>query len=321
MGKFVSFAAECLRAGGAAAAFPWVVAPRPLLASDDSFQTALEFFTGRPLSALEEMFGTREFDQLLDRLGLGGSARDPGASPQSQMLRDLSPNLGVAFGQLLAEVGAVANSRQTSGDANWLEARGVALDAARAASTGEEAGYFAAPEIRRVLGLGHRPFTDVTELLNPLGISYGRAAVEGGPDRMVVAARVGGSPVVRTLSSLRTSTAWGERFEACRAVGHALLDPLRGEALGAASGPFAGVVRRRRSGAFAAELLLPEAALAEASRDRLDGVVAPGRFEGLLNERGVGARTAANHLFNRGWLSGPDVRDELIDRFAGSRVG
>jgi hypothetical protein len=35
-----------------------------------------------------------------------------------------------------------------------------------------------------------------------------------------------------------------------------------------------------------------------------------------MAEFGVGARTAAFQLWNRGWLSSPAVRDELVDRYA-----
>lgn len=78
---------------------------------------------------------------------------------------------------------------------------------------------------------------------------------------MLMGRRDGARGVAIVLESPRTSVTWGRRFEAARALGHALLDPLRQGVVGAASSAFAQEVRRRRSGAFAAELLLPEAAL------------------------------------------------------------
>jgi hypothetical protein len=158
-------------------------------------------------------------------------------------------------------------------------------------------------------------------MLAQFGLSYSHSGVESERDRMVVALRDGGSPVARTLGTARTETIWGKRFEACRALGHILLDPLRAGAIGAASGPFAEATRRRRSGAFAAELLLPEAAIKEASGGRLDGAAEDNVFEGLLRDYGIGARTAAFQLLNRGWLSSPMVRDELIDRFGSTHLG
>ena len=111
------------------------------------------------------------------------------------------------------------------------------------------------------------------------------------------------------------------RFEAARALGHALLDPIRAGAIGAASGPFGQETRHRRSGAFAAELLLPEAAIGRASGGTLDGAAEPGVFERLLQEYGIGARATAYQLGNWGGLSSADVPDELIDRFAAVAEG
>jgi Zn-dependent peptidase ImmA (M78 family) len=99
-------------------------------------------------------------------------------------------------------------------------------------------------------------------------------------------------------------------------LGHALLDPLRADAFGAASTRWAQETRRRRSGAFAAELLLPASALEEASHGHLDGVYADGTFVKLLERYNVGARTAAHQLYNNGWLSSTSLRDELIDVYA-----
>jgi Zn-dependent peptidase ImmA (M78 family) len=96
---------------------------------------------------------------------------------------------------------------------------------------------------------------------------------------------------------------------------------MRADAIGAASGPFAEATRVRRSGAFAAELLLPETAIAEASAHRLDGAAEDQTFQGLLASYGIGARTAAYQLWNRGWLSSPVVRDELVDQFGSVNPG
>ena len=86
--------------------------------------------------------------------------------------------------------------------------------------------------------------------------------------------------------------------------------------MGAAGSHHAQERRRRRSGAFAAELLLPDAALAAASGNALDGVLAGTAFLDLMNRYGVGAGVAAHQLSNRGWLSSLAVRDDLIDEHA-----
>jgi hypothetical protein len=56
--------------------------------------------------------------------------------------------------------------------------------------------------------------------------------------------------------------------------------------------------------------------LVAASSGTLDGAARGNAFSEMLETYGVGARTAAFQLWNKGWLSDAVVRDELIDRFA-----
>lgn len=133
---------------------------------------------------------------------------------------------------------------------------------------------------------------------------------------MVVAASETGTAAAAILHAPRTETPWGFRFEAARALGHLLLDPARWGVIGAASSHYALQARRRQSGAFAAELLLPESALVTASKSTLDGALDERVFRQMLDLYGVGARTAAHQLWNRGLLSSESVRDDLIERFA-----
>jgi len=70
--------------------------------------------------------------------------------------------------------------------------------------------------------------------------------------------------------------------------------------------------RRRRSGAFAAEFLLPTSALQEASKGVLDGITEGTSFADLLDRFGVGANAAAFQLWNQGFLSSTETRDDLI---------
>lgn len=319
--RFASDVAETLRTNNAADVYAWAREVQPLRSASPTLAEAIELLTGRQLQALEELLGVRDFGSLLAVLHLEPSSRDPASSPQCQILRDLSPSLSADVGQLLVELGNVLAGGQSSTSENWRDTRGIALDAARPARSPEEAGQLAAAEVRRVLGLHSEPLANLHDILAQLGLSYCHTSADGKHDAMVVAVRDGGPPVARTLRTRRTETPWGQRFEACRALGHVLLDPVRAGVIGAASGPFAGATRRRRSGAFAAELLLPESAIAKASASRLDGAAEDDVFLGLLNEYGIGARAAAYQLWNRGWLSSPVVRDELIDRFVSSGSG
>jgi len=83
-----------------------------------------------------------------------------------------------------------------------------------------------------------------------------------------------------------------------------------------ASTPCAQEHRRPRSGAFAAEFLLPVGALEAASAGHLDGAADAEHFSELLHKFGIGARTAAHQLYNHGLLSSDVVRDDLIEQFA-----
>jgi Zn-dependent peptidase ImmA (M78 family) len=128
----------------------------------------------------------------------------------------------------------------------------------------------------------------VDELLRNIDVDVIADSPAADNDRMVVAGTSSGRAIAMVLNNSRTAKPWGRRFELARALAHLLLDQARGEAIGAASGPQAIAGRRRRAGAFAAEMLLPTSALEEASRGVLDGVVEGHRFSELLDRFGVG---------------------------------
>jgi hypothetical protein len=180
----------------------------------------------------------------------------------------------------------------------------------------QEQGRLAAQGLRELSGLGIEPIGSVPDLAETCGTFVRSPSFESANERMLVAAPKGGAPVVTTLRTRRTATPWGQRFEQARGLGHAVLDPLSDDALGAASSPYAQQRRRMRSGAFAAELLLPTGAVESASEGCLDGARQAEVFARVMAEFGVGARTAAHQFFNHGWLSSAAVRDELIDEHA-----
>jgi hypothetical protein len=312
--------AAWLREGQAGDVYVWASQESPLSGHRAGLAESLALFTGRTPEMLQRLLGVDRADALLASVGLAGGD-DPAASPQCQVLRDLSPAAEPDVGAVLQQVGRSARREDVDALRRWRQMRTVAMDAAGPASTPIAAGQLAAIELRRALGLDGRPVTDLELALGECGLTYSHEQVPGRQDRMMVALHEGGSPVAVTLETVRTSRRWGQRFEAARALGHVLLDPVRAGAIGAASGPFAQDTRRRRSGAFAAEFLLPESALAAASHGKLDGAAEEGAFEDLLRAYGIGARAAAYQLWNRGWLSSPDLRDDLIDRFAQVRWG
>lgn len=313
---FVAEVAATFREAEATEVYSWAHATNPVGAASASLLEALPLFTGRSIQSLESLFRVSGPADLMNTLGLAPDSTDPAGAPQCQILRDLAPTAGPQLGDVVAEVGRRAAQKDEQAEGRWRRSRAIALDAARAATNLEEAGYLAATELRRAFGLDGQPISDAPGLLRELGLAHWHSEAESWDDRMMVALCNGGSPNTVTLTTPRTHQSWAQRFEACRALGHVLLDPIRSGAIGAASGSFSQDTRRRRSGAFAAELLMPDVALRTASDGLLDGAARPSVFQELMGRYGVGARTAAFQLWNRGWLSAPEVRDELIDNYA-----
>lgn len=258
---------------------------------------ALSLYTGLPPEAAEA-YGFLE-----------AATENPASDPLAQVVRDLTRRTatGTAQPQIVSSV------RATSSPTNrrWYELRkSLIVD-----QTGsfEAVGRDCALMARQRFNLDGQPLDDAEELLRQSDIEVvAESPRVAGSDRMIVAGSEHGSAVTMIFSNSRTETPWGRRFELVRALGHLLMDPVRGGAVGAASGPQAIASRRRRSGAFAAELLLPTSAIAAASHGKTDGILEGDRFQDLLTRYGVSASTAAFQLWNQGLLSSTDVRDDLI---------
>ena len=200
-----------LRDGGAADLYPWARAERPLDTSPVPVPEKLALFTGRAVDALQRAFGANDIDDLLRALELPDRPADPAASPQCQILRDLSPAVTADLGQEVAAVGRRSAREDTGSSARWQAGRSVARDAARPAGSPIEAGYLAAGELRRSLGLDGQPIRDLPRLLDRLGLSYGHSAIGSQHDRMLIAARESGTPAAVTLHTPRTALPWGQR--------------------------------------------------------------------------------------------------------------
>lgn len=317
--EFVCLVAESLVGAGLIEEYAWTRLEDPLGAAAPSTTQALEFLTGHDLESLGRAFGVTDEASLLDRLGLR-QGDDPARSVEVQILRDVEV---VQRETIEAVVETAEWARHTRREAvGWNGARGIALDAAGAATTLEEAGQMAAQEVRRWMSLdGEALPRDLGAFLGTYGLRIDAPEVEGLGTRMMVGAIPGGNAACTLLRDKRTAHEWARRFETSRALGHILLDPARSGVIGAASSSLAQVRRRRRSGAFAAEFLLPESALGRAGGAGLDRAAEPAVFQRLLDEYGVGASTAAHQLLNRGWLSSEEVRDELIQEFSSSPEG
>ncbi|HEX4416741.1 MAG TPA: hypothetical protein VH165_02530 [Kofleriaceae bacterium] len=296
------------------APYAWLAAVPSRLHVAVSGPEIIALYCARSLQQVAELLDVREGD-VSDVLG-AEAVVDPATNPLCQVFRDLppGPSEGVG-GEARVTLDHSTKATRSSALALWKTARALALDAARPAETAERAGQLAAAAVRRALALDDQPI-DTRDALDRSGVVARTSAVEANHEHMLVVAARRCAPAVTILQTVQTRKRWGNRFEEARALGHALLDPLRGDALGAASTKWTPSVRRRRSGAFAAELLLPKRVLDISSGGHLDGVGQGQAFTDLIERYGVGATTAAWQLYNHKLVSLP-VRDELIELYAG----
>ena len=312
--EFVACMADWFRTEALDDAFPWTDLRDPLHEAEADFRERLRAFTGIDAAVLRTWTATATDAELRRNLGIPEGSDDPGESVITQVLRDLAPTAPDPVRQEVWRLDE--RTREATHFAEEL--RAAARDAATAGAVPEESGQLAAREVRDRLGLSGQPVDDMNEQMRALGVEVVRSGVECSQERMLAGSRRGAGATAVINQTPRTETRWGERFELARALGHLLVDSRRGDALGAASTTFTQPWARRRSGAFAAELLLPSEHLSERF-GALDSAADRDVFPSLLNDYGVGAKTAAFQLWNQGLLSSPRIRDELIDDF--SNVG
>ena len=311
LAQFVAYVARWLREGKVGDVYPWACQDDPLNEAVPTFSETLQAYTGIAADTLRERTHACDDVDLREKLGLPADGTDPGSSVVTQVLRSLPSEISDAVWEQVWHLEHETRSATSFAE----ELRGLAHEAARPASDPETSGYLAAQGLRDQLGINGEPLGVVDEQLEDLGIRLIDSDVECTQVRMLAGSRRGCGAAAVITRTPRTSTPWGRRFEAVRGLGHLLLDPYRQGTLGAASTAFAQPWARRRAGAFAAEFLLPSEALREDAHS-LDSYAEPESFERLLETYGIGARAAAYHLWNRGFLSSSQTRDDLIDQFS-----
>ena len=311
LARFASFIARWLRDSELGDIFPWACQEDPLHEAAPDFSQALQAYTGITADTLRRRTGSDSDAELCLKLGLQAEGSDPGGSVVTQVLRNLPSGISDSLWDQVWKL--EDETRSETGFAEEL--RSLASDAVRPASDPETSGYLAAQGLRDRLDLNGRPIGEMEAQLKQFGIKLIESNVKCTGERMLAGSRRGCGAAAVINRTPRTSTPWGKRFEAVRALGHLLMDPYREDALGAASTAFAQPWARRRAGTFAAEFLLPSEALREDAHT-LDSYAHRERFELLLEKYGVGAQTAAHHLWNCGFLSSTRVRDDLIDQFS-----
>lgn len=250
-------------------------------------------------------------DALRKKLGLHPDGNDPSGSVVTQVLRDIPPGISESVRDQVWRLDR--KTRFVTAFDN--DPRVFILDSVRTPSDPETSGYRVARDIRDYLDLEGYPIGDVDAQLREFGVNLIDSDVECAHERMLAGLRRGAGAAVIINRTPRTTTPWGRRFESVRALGHLLMDTYRQDKLGAASTAFAQPWAQRRARAFAAEFLLPSEAL-RGDAPTLDTYAQPERFERVLDRYGVGAQTAAFHLWNHGLHSSTRVRNDLIARFS-----
>ena len=311
LAQFVSYVARWLRESDVGEVYSWVCQDDPLNEAVPTFSESLQAYTGMTADTLRERTNACDDTELREKLGLPLDGSDPGSSVVTQVLRDLPPEISDTVWDQVRRL--EQETRSVTGFAEEL--RSLAHDAIRPASEPECAGYLAAQGLREHLDINGQPVGNVEKQLGELGVRLIDSGKVCTQERMFAGSRqdCGAAAVINRTP--RTSTERGRRFEAVRGLGHILMDPYRQGTIGAASTAYAQPWARRRAGAFAAEFLLPSEELREDAHS-LDSYAETENFEHLLEKYGVGARTAAYHLWNRGFLSSGQVRDDLIDQFS-----
>ena len=181
----------------------------------------------------------------------------------------------------------------------------------------EQEGYAAALDLRDRLGLNGKPVDALGAVLDRLGV-VDLGPFQGDPgNKMVCGRQHGGAAALAVIKSAGTRT-WMTRMETARGLGRLVLDrPATRWATGGASSRVSGGAANRRAGAFAAQFLLPETGIRQIAGTAPDAAAAPAIFERLMSDFGVGARTAAYHLWNLGFLSSRQVRNDLVEAYSG----
>jgi hypothetical protein len=312
MGEFVDYVGESLRESKLGNEFPWSH-------TAGAFGRALEINLLDQLSLeldmssaeVKSLFGVKSEQGLLRMLGLPkGSGAECSVALQS--IRDLDIEPGVI--ELIVQCDQATRAAKRG---RFGERRSRSLEAALG-SRPEKQGYEAAGLIRRDLGISDEPLPNPIDLLSEyFDIEvYDRSDLRSTINYGVAGGHADGFGRVVLFSSPQTEKPWSRRMELFRCVGHLLLDAgPESWAIGAGSSNRAVGPRRRRSGAFAAEFLLPQAVIHKRCGGVLDVAAKPDVFPSLMADYGVGAQTAAWQCWNAGLLSSREVVYELIGAY------
>ena len=316
--EFVLSVAESFRTAGQGGVYPWICEEHPLNGQDVGGTEALLAFTGRGEESLREVLGLDGSADLWSALGIYSG--DPAASIVTQVLRDLPPESGKDLACLALEIQENLEKGASKSEAD--EVRRIGAEVLRDVAEPEMQGHEAAVALRERFDLDGAPVSTkrLGEILVACGLDVEDVRREVSPGSgdvsSILGALEGRGSAVSLIETPRMARLWARRFEFCRGLGTVMLDSFREGRLGRASCAWASVRNRRRSGAFAAEFLLPVDGLRKRNLWSLDSLAGRRAFGEILNEFKIGARAGAYQLWNLGLLSSAELRNELIEEFA-----
>ena len=265
-----------------------------------------------------DIFSASNFTDVREKLGLGTTS-DPWRSVALQALRDLFPE--PALGDALVECEKNVTGKKTDSD-DRIESYRDELHPVLFSQSPEKQGREAARLLRQITNLGEEQVPKRVDqwMRETYGVSLERKNGVSPQNWAVAGWASGGTGSVFVFSGPRTKQPWAYRAEAIRGLGHLLLDRGSSEGrIGAGSSNRTCGPRRRRSGAFLAEFLLPSSVL----WDYTDGIMDRGFddevFRSLMNNYHVGAGLTAWQLWNNHLLSSQDLAEHLIE-VHGTRV-
>jgi Zn-dependent peptidase ImmA (M78 family) len=161
-------------------------------------------------------------------------------------------------------------------------------------------GYELATHVRRLLE-NELQYMDIEALLGELlipvqEIDLGDSELDGGS----ICDAQHGPLIFVNRRSRKASAPWGRRMVLAHELCHLLFDREHAISLAIVSGPWAPPTVERRANAFAAELLLPRAAMERRlGSPPLEGQEA--QIQQLMDDYEVGITTCTWHMHNRGW--------------------
>lgn len=313
IGDFVKYVGNQLSVAGLHHLFPWCTKDDPLAFASSDFLESISLFTGRIIDELLLVAGVKQESEIVDALGIV-DAEDPAASAATQVLRDLTPTSTPDHATQVAQLLKLLINKTAGAPSGELTSMRKDLpDFSQMTVSPEQWGYEAAQQVRAMCKLGNSPIEDINSLCHHFGIRTERIQNTVVNDRMIAGVGNDSSAWIAVLNTPRTRVEHSYRFEITRGLGHLLLDSARCGTIGAASSSYAQEFRRRRSGAFAAELLIPAVVLASEPSLRSNSGPDLDDFRNVLSRFGVGKTTAAYQLWNHNLLPSRDSLDDLLE--------